>query len=63
MVAFQSAPTDSAGYHTLLSTGEDSGGMPPLSIIEVVKVDEPGEWQAFGKVIKQKLITVSVTWA
>ncbi|KAL1498580.1 hypothetical protein AB1Y20_013895 [Prymnesium parvum] len=63
VVAFESAPSDSEGHHALLPTGGDSGAMPPLSTIRVVRVDAPGEWEAFGKVVQQKLITVAVTWA
>ena len=49
--------------HTAVVTGGDYYALPPLTLLTVVKVEEPNTWEYLpGKRINQRLITVRPTY-
>jgi hypothetical protein len=62
VVAFRSSPSDKY-CHSLIKvngTTADTYDLPPMATLE--KIEQPGEWHAFGKPIQRRLFTVSVTF-
>ena len=62
VVCFRSAPTDADGNHSLVQVGEACYEMPPLATVTLEKVEEPGEWEACGLKVQQRLFTVRATY-
>ena len=65
VVCFESAPAEQGGkvLHTAVPTGGTGYALPPLTLLTVVKVEEPNTWEYLpGKRINQRLITVRPTY-
>ena len=65
VVCFESAPAEQGGtvLHTAVHTGGANYPLPPLTLLTVVKVEEPNTWEYLpGKRINQRLITVRPTY-
>jgi hypothetical protein len=72
VVCFESAPSEDHGrvlHSAVLGFLDNSGGgdthyvLPPLTLLEVVSVQGPGEWEYMpGKCVNQTLITVRPTY-
>ena len=45
VVRFLPARPDTAGIHALVDVGSGRYALPPLSLVTLVRVDEPGEWR------------------
>lgn len=54
VVCFLSAPVDREGFHSMVQTLHDENeaqyDLPPGAMVECIRVDEPGTWEAFGSV-------------
>ena len=62
VVCFRCAATDSNGYHSLVEVAKNGYYMPPRATVTLEKVEEPGEWEANGLKVQQRLHTLRVTW-
>ena len=65
VVCFESAPAEQGGkvLHTAVHTMGAQYALPPLTLLTVVKVEEPNTWAFLpGKRINQRLITVRPTY-
>ena len=62
VVCLQSADADADGYHSLVQVGDSSYKLPPQATVTLVKVEEPGQWEALGHSVRRRLYTVSVTY-
>ena len=72
IVCFRARPTDALGIHGLVAVGSGRYLLPPLAIVTLERVDEPGEWHfepfSFPRSLDREhqkcpLYTVSVAWA
>eukprot|EP00747_Dinoflagellata_sp_TGD_P214547 gnl/TRDRNA2_/TRDRNA2_87389_c0_seq1.p1 gnl/TRDRNA2_/TRDRNA2_87389_c0~~gnl/TRDRNA2_/TRDRNA2_87389_c0_seq1.p1 ORF type:complete len:334 (-),score=63.24 gnl/TRDRNA2_/TRDRNA2_87389_c0_seq1:58-1059(-) len=62
IVCFQSSLDDSDGFHSLIQAAEGTYDLPPLATVKLESVQASGQWEAYGKQIKRRLFTVSVTY-
>ena len=62
VVCFRSAPADADGYHSLVQIGWVTYVLPPLATVTLERVQQPGEWEVCGQRVRQRLLTVSVTY-
>jgi hypothetical protein len=63
VVCFESGPADGAQLHTTVQTSGIGYMLPPFTLLTVVRVEEPGEWEYLpGKRIQQRCITVRPTY-
>jgi len=62
IVRITSAAADDRGCHSLLPQGGTCYSMPPLSVVELVGVTPPGEWEVYGQTIRCTLFAVTVTY-
>jgi hypothetical protein len=65
VVCFESTPPEDRGrvLHSVVGDGSKTYFLPPLTLLEVVKVQGPGEWEYMpGMRINQSLITVRLTY-
>ena len=62
VVCFRSAPADADGYHSLIQTKEDRYELPPLATVTLERVQPPGEWEVCGQRVRQRLLTMSVSF-
>ena len=63
VVAFRSAPPEGELLRSMIDTGEGLNfALPPLATVTLEQVQEAGEWRAFGKTIRHRLLTVSVAY-
>eukprot|EP00747_Dinoflagellata_sp_TGD_P168748 gnl/TRDRNA2_/TRDRNA2_195880_c0_seq1.p1 gnl/TRDRNA2_/TRDRNA2_195880_c0~~gnl/TRDRNA2_/TRDRNA2_195880_c0_seq1.p1 ORF type:complete len:335 (+),score=67.54 gnl/TRDRNA2_/TRDRNA2_195880_c0_seq1:131-1135(+) len=62
IVCFQSAAADESGFHSLIQTAEGTYDLPPASTVELVSIQDPGDWKVYDKCIQRRLYTVSVTY-
>ena len=76
IVCFRQSPPDAGGIHALVDVGSARHALPPLAIVTLERIDEPGEWAApwysdsdedFLPVpatpTRCRLFTVRVAWA
>ena len=62
VVCFRSAPADADGYHSLVQVAWAGYALPPLATVTLERVQPPGEWEVCGQRVRQRLLTVSVTY-
>ena len=61
VVCFRSVPADADGY-SLVHVGKATYALPPLATVTLERVQPPGEWEVCGQRVRQRLLTVSVSF-
>ena len=64
VVAFRSSPSDKYCHSLIMVNGSTAHtyDLPPMATVTLEKIEQPGEWYAFGKAIQRRLFTVSVSF-
>ena len=64
VVAFRSSPSDKYCHSLIQVNGStaDTYDLPPMATVTLEKIEQPGDWHAFGKPIQRRLFTVSVSF-
>ena len=61
VVCFRSAAADEDGLRSLIQVS-DFYALPPLATVTLERVDGPGEWEANGQRVMQRLYTVRISF-
>jgi hypothetical protein len=62
VVCIRSSAADERGFHSVVQTSSSLYQLPPGTSVIVERVDAPGEWSAYGVVVRRRLFTVVVTF-
>ena len=62
VVRFVSRPASRLGFHSMVQTTNQAFDLPPFATIRLEAVHAKGSWFANGKRIRQRGLTVSVTF-
>eukprot|EP00747_Dinoflagellata_sp_TGD_P218909 gnl/TRDRNA2_/TRDRNA2_91094_c0_seq1.p1 gnl/TRDRNA2_/TRDRNA2_91094_c0~~gnl/TRDRNA2_/TRDRNA2_91094_c0_seq1.p1 ORF type:complete len:331 (+),score=55.08 gnl/TRDRNA2_/TRDRNA2_91094_c0_seq1:62-1054(+) len=63
VVRFCSSASEGCMLRSLVETAEGTYDLPPLGMVALESVLEPGEWDAYGIQVKRRLFTVRVSFS
>ena len=72
VVRFVNRRADARGFHSLIQAAPGEGlrsrsgpgyTLPPFATVVLERVDAPGEWRLYGKEMRCRLFTCSVTYS